>query len=99
MATYRAIGSGHWSKQDSWQRIPQRILGRSRWDRLRFWLIQKLAGKTPVILNFRVTIPSSGLDGKVGLFAGNGFASIGDIAVSDERWSRARGVVEAIEGN
>jgi hypothetical protein len=63
-------------------------------ERLRFWLIRKLAGDTPVILNCHVTVPTTLKH--PGLYVGNARSLIvlSSIASDDELWSYANGVVE-----
>jgi len=64
--------------------------------RFRFWLIIKLAGNTPIMLNFQVTVPPD--LGKPGIFLGrSGLVVISGHCASDfALWETAKGVVESV---
>lgn len=67
----------------------------SRIERLRLWLIVKLAGDIPVLLNFQVTVPPD--LGKPGVYLGRPglVAIVGHCASDAALWEHAKGVIES----
>lgn len=65
-------------------------------NNLRFWLIRKLAGATPVLLNFDITVPAD--LGKPGVYVGSEPALIAPRSITngdEDAWIKAKGVIQA----